>query len=56
MKRSVRDIKGGVSIIDEVEVREAVVTKETIQAPEFAVYQKALRDCFNRTAVILERR
>ncbi|MES2964350.1 MAG: DUF3857 domain-containing protein [Bdellovibrionota bacterium] len=56
LKRVVRETDRGVAISDTVEVKNAIVPSEVLQSKEFALFQKSLRDCFNRSAVILERR
>lgn len=54
--RKVSDLKNGVSIEDTVVVKQAIVPSSVLQSPEFAKFQSSLRTCFNRAAVILEKR
>lgn len=56
LKRTVTDISGGVSIADTVVVKKAIVPLKTAQGAEFAKFQNDARSCFNRAAVILEKR
>ncbi len=56
LKRSVAPIKNGVSITDSVSVKKTIVTNEELRGPDFLKFQTAVRVCFNRAAVILEKR
>lgn len=56
LARKVVDIKNGVSLIDTVNVKQPMIASTTLQTPEFAKFQTAVRACFNRAAVILEKR
>jgi hypothetical protein len=56
LKRIVRETDKGVAISDTVEVKSAIVPNETLRSKEFVQFQRNLRECFNRAAVILERR
>ncbi|MEK7357893.1 MAG: DUF3857 domain-containing protein, partial [Bdellovibrionota bacterium] len=56
MKRVVRETSKGVAIEDQVSVKEAFVPNTALQSPEFAKFQQGVRNCFNRAAVILDRR
>ncbi len=54
--RKVSEIKNGVSVEDTVIVKKAILSTTTLQSPEFAKFQSSLRTCFNRAALILEKR
>jgi hypothetical protein len=54
--RKVSDLKNGVSIEDTVIVKQAIVPSSVLQSAEFAKFQASLRTCFNRAAVILQKR
>ena len=54
--RKVSEIKNGVSIEDTIVVKQAIVPTSVLQSDEFAKFQASLRTCFNRAAVILEKR
>jgi hypothetical protein len=56
LKREVLEIKNGVSIIDTAVVKQSVVPTATLQGQPFNDFQAAARSCFNRAAVILEKR
>lgn len=56
LKRTVRDTDRGVSIEDVVEVKKAIVPNEVLASESFAAFQRGLRECFNRAAVVLEKR
>ena len=56
LSRRVTDTASGVSISDRVEVREPIIPFEKVKAPEFALFQKRVRECFERAAVIYEPR
>ena len=56
LSRKVTDTSDGVRISDHVEVKKPVIPNETLQTPAFAKFQAAIRECFHRSAVILERR
>jgi hypothetical protein len=56
LKRSVMPIKNGVSITDTVGVKKTIVTNTELQGSDFLKFQTAVRVCFNRAAVILEKR
>ena len=52
--RSVRAKKRGIEIVDEIKVLKSIVPNEEFQNPEFRETQRRLRQCFNRSAVIIE--
>ena len=56
LSRKVSDTAKGISINDRAEVREPVIPFEKVKAPEFALFQKRVRECFERAAVIYEPR
>ncbi len=56
MSRSVKALKNGVKIVDVVEVLEASVPNEFLITKEFEKFQDKLRGCFNRSAVVVERK
>jgi transglutaminase-like putative cysteine protease len=56
LSRSVKDTKTGVKVVDTVEILKEAVPVEYLRSNEFDKFQTRLRSCFNRAAVIVERR
>ena len=56
LKREVKSIKNGVSIVDTAIVKKAIVTSSVLQSSAFAAFQTSARKCFNRAAIILEKK
>ncbi len=56
LSRSVSDIKNGVSIADSIVVKKAIIPNTKLTSQEFLKFQSEARSCFNRAAVIIEKR
>ena len=56
LQRTVAAIKNGISITDIVAVKQTVIKNSELQSAAFSKFQTAVRVCFNRAAVILDRR
>lgn len=56
LSRRVTDTPKGVEIQDRIDVLKPIVPNDVLGTPDFAKFQAATRDCFNRAAVILEPR
>jgi transglutaminase-like putative cysteine protease len=54
LKRSLRAKSRSIEIIDEIKVLQSIVPNEEFQKAEFRETQRKLRQCFNRSAVIIE--
>lgn len=54
--RAVADIKNGVSITDTIVVKKTIIPHAVLTSAEFANFQDEARNCFNRAAVIVEKR
>lgn len=55
-KREVKEAERGVTIADTVVVKKSVVPVEVLSTAAFEKFQDGLRSCFNRAAVVLEKR
>ena len=56
LQRTVTDIKNGVSITDSIAVKKNMIPNERLKDEEFIRFQNRARLCFNRAAVIVEKR
>ncbi len=54
LRRTVRPKARGIEITDEIKVLKSIVPNEEFQKPAFRDIQRKLRQCFNRSAVIIE--
>lgn len=56
LSRSVSSAAKGISIRTRLEILKSVITNENLRSSEFGDFQKKVRRCFNRSAVILSLR
>ena len=56
ISRKVSEIDNGVSITDSVVIKKNMIPNEKLSEPAFTKFQDEARSCFNRAAVIVEKR